>query len=84
METNSASSSSSPTIVTITETFKFKGKGATVALLIMLGMSAVIIAAMIYKCIRGRQDDPQVNGQGQAGPEIELVAQNNIPFSASL
>ncbi|XVF38653.1 hypothetical protein REPUB_Repub20aG0121000 [Reevesia pubescens] len=56
------SSSSTTGSITITETLRFNGKGVAVALL-LLAMCALLIAAMAYKCTRGRRNDAKVDVQ---------------------
>ena len=53
-------SSSSTLSVNMSETFNFKGKGSTLALL-LLAMSALVISTIIYKCIRARRNDAEVD-----------------------
>ncbi|XVF28380.1 hypothetical protein REPUB_Repub15cG0024600 [Reevesia pubescens] len=83
MEANNSSSTLS---VTISETFMLKGKGITLVLL-PLAMFAMILTAIIYKCIRCRRNETEVDGQFQDGVELanrQLENENEIRLSVSL
>ncbi|XVE82083.1 hypothetical protein DITRI_Ditri15bG0118200 [Diplodiscus trichospermus] len=75
MDPNNVSSSSSTTTstwgITISENIKFKGKGATLASL-LLAMSALVVIAIMYKCIRARQNDAEVDLQA----DVQLAARS--------